>query len=115
MLKGRAEASLSERFGRPVTIGVARAQPGLLVHPDDHARATSACRRPTGRAPAISRGSPTLSVRIRALKLLTGSVDPQDIAATGVRLNLVRAADGRENWRTTRDESGRGADRGSTG
>ena len=110
MFKGRAEAALSKRFGRPVTIGALDRSPAVSLFPTISARDIRIPQAGWAGDGDLARiGS--LSVRIRALKLLTGSVDPQDITASGVRLNLVRAADGRENWRTTRDESNRGATR----
>ncbi|MES2337973.1 MAG: AsmA family protein [Pseudomonadota bacterium] len=110
MLKGRAEASLSERFGRPVTIGSLERSPAFSFTPTISARDIRIPQAEWAGTGDLARIA-TLSVRIRAFSLLTGRVDPQDITASRVRLNLVRAADGRENWRTTRDESDRGATR----
>lgn len=50
-----------------------------------------------------------LRLRVAILPLLVGRFEPELIAAEGVRLDLVRAADGRANWRTGKSgESGGG-------
>lgn len=107
LFRGRAEAALSARFGRPVTIGALERTPAFSFYPTIRARDIRIPQAGWAGEGDLARiGS--VAVRIRALKLLAGDVDPQDVRVSGARLNLVRAADGRENWRTTRDESNRG-------
>lgn len=97
MLKGTAERRLSERFGRPVTIAAIEREGGLSLSP---------VIRVTGvRVPQAAWAGPgdlaylrLLRIRVRLLPLLVGRFSPQVIAASGVRLDLVRAADGRTNW-----------------
>ncbi|WP_326523777.1 AsmA family protein [Sphingomonas sp.] len=107
MFRESAERELSERFGRPVTIGALERTPALSFTPTIHARDIRIPQAGWAGRGDLARIA-DLSVRIRALQLLTGRVDPQAITAQGVRLDLVRAADGRENWRTGRDGGSRG-------
>lgn len=100
----RAEAALTERFGRPVTIGRLERTPAFSFTPTIHVRDIRIPQAGWAGAGDLARiGS--VNVRIRAVRLLTGNIDPQAIVAQHVRLDLVRTADGRENWRTAPGES----------
>ncbi len=49
-----------------------------------------------------------LSLRLHILPLLTGRFDADLLVARGMRLNLLRTADGRKNWTKTDDGGGKG-------
>jgi uncharacterized protein involved in outer membrane biogenesis len=104
----RAERSLSERFGRPVTIGALERTPAFSFHPVISLRDVRIPQADWAGQGDLARIA-SLDVRIRAIKLLTGRVDPESVTANGVRLALVRAKDGRENWRSGDKDSGSGS------
>ncbi|MFD1787983.1 AsmA family protein [Sphingomonas floccifaciens] len=93
----RAEATLSERFGRPVTIGALDRTPAFSFTPTIRIRDIRIPQPGWAGTGDLARIG-TLDMRIRAFGLLRGRLDPKDVTASGVRLNLVRQADGRTNW-----------------
>ena len=99
----RAERTLSERFGRPVTIGALERTPAFSFTPTIRIRDVRVPQPGWAGSGDLARIG-TLDVTIRAFGLLTGRVDPKTVTASGVRLNLVRTADGRTNWDDQREK-----------
>lgn len=93
----RAERTLSERFGRPVTIGALERTPAFSFTPTIRIRDVRIPQPDWAGDGDLARIA-TLDVQIRALGLLTGRIDPKSVTAGGVRLDLLRTAEGRENW-----------------
>lgn len=111
VLKGRIEQRLSDRIGRPVTIGVMEREDRLSFHP--------ALRLTDIRMPQPDWVEPKLGdlarigearLRFSVLGLLTGGPVLESLDLRRARLNLYRAADGRENWsgETSRSDDRRG-------
>lgn len=107
--KGRVEGRLTERFGRPVTIGaIERAEtfsftPTLLVR---DIRVPQADWAGSGALAEVR----TVSISMSAWPLLLGKFSPRAIDVSGMRLNLVRDANGRKNWSKASDEDAAGGD-----
>lgn len=93
----RAERRLSERFGRPVTIGALERTPAFSFTPTIRIRNVR-IPQPAWAGPGDLARIATLDMQIRSLGLLTGRVDPKNLTASGIRLDLVRTAEGRTNW-----------------
>ncbi|WP_394652617.1 AsmA family protein [uncultured Sphingomonas sp.] len=93
----RAERTLSERFGRPVTIGALERTPAFSFTPTIRIRDVRIPQPAWAGAGDLARIA-TLDMQIRSLGLLTGRVDPKNVTASDVRLDLVRTAEGRTNW-----------------
>lgn len=107
MLKGFLESRMTARFGRPVTIGV--------MERVDHFGFTTAVRLRDVRVPGPAWAGPEdlarvaqMTIGFSALSLLTGRLALDDITIDGAQLRLVRAADGRENWRGSTERGGTG-------
>ena len=98
MLKGAAESRLTQRFGRPVTIGT-------MERVDPVGFATIVRLRdvripgPAWSAPRDLAKIGRIDVGFNALSLLLGRLSPHTIDISGAQINLVRTRDGRENWR----------------
>ncbi|HEX7873007.1 MAG TPA: AsmA family protein [Sphingobium sp.] len=97
-LKGTAERQLSDRIGSLVRIGTLDRESLFSFRPVIRASDVH-----VGQAAWAGRGEMAsirlLRLRVALLPLLTGRFDAQLLMARGVRLTLVRAADGRVNWR----------------
>ena len=108
-LKRAAENRLSARFGRPVTIGALERREAFSFTPTIVARdvrVPQAAWAGTGDLARIGE----VQVTVPALPILLGRFAPRDIAASGVRLTLVRDRDGRTNWRKADDRDTAGGD-----
>ncbi|WP_244624424.1 AsmA family protein [Sphingomonas sp. So64.6b] len=105
-LKSTVESRMSKSFGRPVTIGRIDRLDGFSFSPTiaiHDMRIPQAEWVGTGDLATIR----AATVRFSVFPLLTGNFRPESIDVSGLRLNLVRAKDGRENWRQSgSDESG---------
>ncbi|MBN2973045.1 AsmA family protein [Roseomonas aeriglobus] len=104
----RAERTLSARFGRPVTIGALERTPAFSFTPTIRIRDVR-IPQPAWAGSGDFVRIATLDMQIRSLGLLTGRVDPKNVTASGVRLDLVRTAEGQTNW----DRPGGAKDDGS--
>ena len=105
--KPTIEKGLSDRFGRPVTIGAVDRidsfsfTPTVEIH---NLRIPQAEWAGTGDLARIER----LRVRFSAFELLLGRFSPGTIDVDGAHLVLVRDADRRNNWAKPGDEKGGG-------
>lgn len=104
----RAERTLIARFGRPVTIGALERTPAFSFTPTIRIRDVRIPQPDWAGSGDFVRIA-TLDMQIRSLGLLTGRVDPKNVTASGVRLDLVRTAKGQTNW----DRPGGAKDDGS--
>lgn len=107
LLKGVIEDRMTDRFGRPVTIGA--------MERVDPFGFTTTVRLSDVRVPGPAWAGPHDLARVRqmeigfsALSIVTGRLALKDVAISGARLNLVRATDGRENWRGSARRGGSG-------
>ena len=107
LLKGVIESRMTERFGRPVTIGaMERVDPfGFDT--------TIRLRNVRVPGPAwVGSGDlaqvEAMEIGFSALSLVTGTLALRDVTITGARLHLIRAKDGRENWRGSARRGGSG-------
>ncbi|MCE7796640.1 AsmA family protein [Sphingobium sufflavum] len=101
-LKGRAERQLGERFGTAVRIGALERESGFSFSPVIRVADVHVPQQPwAGRGELAAIG--LLRVRVPVLPLLVGRGDVDALTASDIRLNLVRAADGRANWRGGKD------------
>ncbi len=98
---------MTARFGRPVTIGA--------MERVDHFGFTTAVRLRDVRVPGPAWAGPADLARVQqmtigfsALSLLSGRLVLDDVVINGAQLRLVRAADGRENWRGSTERGGTG-------
>jgi uncharacterized protein involved in outer membrane biogenesis len=107
LLKGVIEGRMTERFGRPVTIGA-------MERVDPFGFATSVRLRDVRVPGPAWAGAGDLArveqmeIGFGALSLLTGRLALTHVSIAGARLHLVRAADGRENWRGSARRGGSG-------
>lgn len=106
-LKDAAERRLSDRFGRPVSIGAIERAPAFSFTPTIRVRDVRVPQADWAGAGDLARIAEA-SVRVNALALVVGRFSPSGIAARGVRLELVRDASGRENWRKADDRDAAG-------
>ncbi|WP_234179793.1 AsmA family protein [Sphingopyxis sp. NFH-91] len=97
MLRGTAEARLSEKFGAPVHIGALERKDVFSFSPEIEARSVRIGQPAwAGRGDMATIGR--LRIRLPILKLLTGTIAPRSIDIDGLSLALVRDAEGRSNW-----------------
>jgi uncharacterized protein involved in outer membrane biogenesis len=105
MLRSTIERSLSDRFGRPVTIGRIERLDRLSFTPTimiRDLRVPQATWAGAGNLATIK----AARIRFPVLPLLVGRhFSPEAIDVSGMRLRLVRAKDGRENWARPGDRS----------
>ncbi|MCD2316333.1 AsmA family protein [Sphingomonas sp. IC-11] len=107
LLKGLLESRMTARFGRPVAIGA-------MERVDNFGFTTSVRLRDVRIPGPAWAGSADLArvarmeVGFSALSLVTGRLALEDVSIEGAQLNLVRAADGRENWRGSTGRGGIG-------
>ncbi|MES2056186.1 MAG: AsmA family protein [Pseudomonadota bacterium] len=97
-LKSTVESRMSKSFGQPVTIGRIDRLDGFSFTPTiaiRDVRIPQAGWAGSGDLATIK----TATVSFPVFPLLLGKVRPESIDVAGLRLNLVRAKDGRENWR----------------
>ncbi|WP_229726715.1 AsmA family protein [Sphingomonas alpina] len=97
-LKSTVESRMTRSFGRPVTIGRIDRLDGFSLAPTvaiRDVRIPQADWAGSGDLATIK----TATVRFPVFPLLFGKFRPETIDVSGLRLNLVRAKDGRENWR----------------
>lgn len=93
-----AEHRLSSAIGAPASIGGLRRRGGISLRPVlDVEDVRIAQPRWAGAGDLLRVDHLTLTLPL--LPLLRGRVEPASVEASGVRAALVRAADGRENWR----------------
>lgn len=101
-LKPRIESEIAERTGTRVTIGsVERAQafsfaPTLVIRDVQVAQPDWA-----GSGDLLRLREARLTVPVA--RVLLGNFRPRDIALTGLRADLIRDAEGRENWSAARE------------
>lgn len=107
LLKGVIEDRMTERFGRPVTIGT-------MERVDPFGFSTVVRLRDV-RVPGPDWAGPQDLARVRdmnigfsALSLLTGHLALDHVTLRGARLHLVRARDGRESWQGSARRGGSG-------
>ena len=97
LLRGTIERRATERFGRPVTIGAMTRDSLFSFTPTvtlRDVRVPQAAWAGGGDLARIRAASVTFGV----WPLLVGRFRPRDLAVDGVRLALVRDAQGRKNW-----------------
>lgn len=97
--KGKAEAELSRRFGRPVTIGSLAREGGPSLSPLIHVtdvRVPQPAWAPAGTPPMATIRD--VRVELPLIPLLLGHGKPERIEIRGMRLLLIRDAAGRANW-----------------
>lgn len=99
MLKGTIERRLTDRIGRPVTIGAMAREDVLSFHPTVRL-ANMRMPQPDWVKPKLGDLAQIGEARVRfsALALLMGGPVLKALDLRGARLNLYRTADGRENW-----------------
>ena len=95
--KPMAEARLSQRFGTRVTIGRIERLDRFSFAPEVAIESVRV-PQPGWAGPGDLMTLRTARLRIPVLPLLLGRFRPNAIAVSGLRLALLRAADGRENW-----------------
>ncbi|MDF2493577.1 AsmA family protein [Sphingomonas sp.] len=106
MLKDTAEKRLTQRFGRPVTIG-------KMERVDPVGFATTVRLRdiripgPAWSAPRDLARIGQMDVGFNSLALLTGRLSPREISISNAQINLIRTKDGRENWHQENDDKGK--------
>ncbi|MCW1432181.1 asmA family protein [Novosphingobium sp. JCM 18896] len=105
-VKGIAERELSDRIGRPVTIGSVSRESAFSFAPVFQ---VSGLEVPQAKwaGPGKLASIDTLRIRIAILPVIVGKVNAELLSAQGVRLDFVRDANRRVNWR-----DGDSADRG---
>ncbi|RZM10678.1 MAG: AsmA family protein, partial [Sphingomonas sp.] len=106
-LHGIVQSRVSERLGRSVTIGAMERADTFGFHPSvaiRDLRVPQAARAGSGDLARVR----TVTVTFAVWPLLTGRFQPEGIVADGVRLALVRDANGRTNWSEDRDGDGKG-------
>jgi len=97
VLRGTVEREAAERFGRPVIIGSVERTDTFGFHPSIAIRGVRV-PQPGWAGPGELATLREARVRFSAWALLTGDFVIEDLSADGLRLGLVRAADGRTNW-----------------
>lgn len=107
LLKGLIEQRMSERFGRPVTIGA--------MERIDHIGFTPRIALSDVRVPGPDWATREDLAQVRQMEisftspsLLMGTLALKTVEISGARLNLIRRADGRENWRGSARRGGSG-------
>lgn len=110
LMKGRIEARLSHRIGKPVTIGAMAREDRLSFHPIVRLADVWIPQPGWARAQGDLARIGAARVRFSAFALLTGGPVVESLDLNGARLNLYRAADGRESW--TGEKSHASEDRG---
>lgn len=104
--RSTAERQLSDRFGRPVTIGAIERLDAFSFDPRIAIRDVR-IPQPAWAGPGDLARVGTVTLRIAAFPLLFGRLHPSAIALDGMRLALVRDAQHRENWRGTSQSGGK--------
>jgi len=100
MLRGQAERRLSDHYGRPVKIAALERVDSFSFSPRLRIRGLTipqAIWAGSGSTVAIRQAEFDLSLPA----LLTGSTRLRHVRVDGLRLDFVRAADGRESWKGT--------------
>lgn len=105
MFKPQVEQRLSEEFGRPVTIQAMRRIDRFSFRPVIELSGVTV-PQPEWAGPGRLADIRSARIRFSAWALLTGRFAPDRIEVSGARLALVRAADGRTNWRSSADRGG---------
>ncbi|ONF96132.1 AsmA family protein [Sphingomonas jeddahensis] len=107
LLKGVIESRMTERFGRPVTIGA--------MERVDRFGFTTSVRLHDVRVPGPAWAGDAdlalvrdMEIGFSALSLVTGRLALSHVTLSGARLHLIRARDGRENWRGSARRGGSG-------
>lgn len=109
-LKGMAERKLADQFDRPVSIGAMEREAAFSFNPVIRIADVRIAQAPwagTGDLLHIR----ALRLRAPVLPLLVGRFSPHILSASGLRLDLVRDAQGRKNWEKpdkTSDDGGGG-------
>jgi uncharacterized protein involved in outer membrane biogenesis len=97
-LKSTVESRMGESFGQPVTIGRIDRLDSFSFSPTiaiRDVRIPQADWAGTGDLATIK----AVTIRFPVFPLIVGSFRPKSIDISGLRLNLIRAKNGRENWR----------------
>lgn len=112
LFKGAVERRLSARFGRPVTIAALERVDTFGLAPVLRVRGMT-IPQPSwaghGNFVRLAEGQ----ARLALWPLLVGRLEPSDIRLRGLRLALVRAADGSTNWRRSGSGGGGSFDAGA--
>jgi hypothetical protein len=103
MLKPIVERRASERFGRPVTIGAIDRLDTIGFHPTLAIRDVTVPQAGWAGTGDLARVR-AVTLRFSLWPLLAGRFAPEDVHAQGVRLALVRDAQGRTNWQKPGEE-----------
>ncbi|BBF70865.1 hypothetical protein SBA_ch1_30650 [Sphingomonas bisphenolicum] len=104
--KDSIEHHMSAKIGSPVRIGMLAREEIFSFRPVVHVTDVTVAQ--PGWAGAGTMASARLvRIRLYPLSLLIGRVDADLLSATGVKLDLIRNAEGRENWRKPDDSDGR--------
>ena len=115
VLKSTIEHRLSDRFGRPVTIGRIERLDSLSLTPTIMIHDLT-CPQAAWAGPGNLATIKAARIRFPVLPLLFGGhFSPEAIDVSGMRLRLVRARDGRENWAKPGDHNGGGRQAPLTG
>ncbi len=109
MLRGEAERRLSDQYGRAVKLAALERVDAFSFSPRLRIRGLTIAQADwagSGSTVAIRQAEFDLSLPA----LLTGSTRLHDVRVDGLRLDFVRAADGRESWKgtTTKTSAGGG-------
>lgn len=108
MLRGEAERRLSDHYGRAVSLAALERVDVFSFSPRLRIRGLTipqASWAGSGSTVAIRQAEFDLSLPA----LLTGSTRLRDVRVDGLRLDFVRAADGRESWKGTKAKTSTGA------
>ncbi|MGC6331506.1 AsmA family protein [Rhizorhabdus sp. FW153] len=107
MLRGEAERRLSDQYGRAVKLAALERVDVFSFSPRLRIRGLTipqASWAGSGSTVAIRQAEFDLSLPA----LLTGSTQLRDVRVDGLRLDFVRAADGRESWKGTKTKTSAG-------
>ncbi|WP_241127572.1 AsmA family protein [Novosphingobium terrae] len=111
LLKGRIEARLSERTGRPVTIGAMERVDTISFHPHLRFKAIR-WPQPTWVEPGAKAGLDDLAridqadVQLSVWSLLSGNMALERADLKGALLSFYRNAQGRRNWSNGQSNAG---------
>ena len=97
LMRGTADRALAARFGRPVSIGAVDRIDGFGFTPTIAIR-TVRVAQASWAGPGDFAAVREVRVTFSVWPLLRGRFQPHDVHIDGLRLALVRLADGRTNW-----------------
>ncbi|WP_404333568.1 AsmA-like C-terminal region-containing protein [Sphingomonas sp. MMS12-HWE2-04] len=109
--RGTAERSLAGQFDTPVRIGALERESVFSFTPVIRVRDVHVAQ-PAWAGQGDMIAVRTVRLKLRSWSLLLGKFDADVLSAEGVRLDLVRDAQRRENWRQARKPGGKGGGSG---